>query len=103
MDKNLLPHLRKFSEIWDVHHSADWPTDLGSNEGELMMIDTVVSGCVTYFLESSDGLDPQRVEILQSCLADLDNLFPDLHESAMTYFDRIRVLSSFMLNGTPIP
>lgn len=33
-----------------------------------MTLDTVISGCVTYYLESEDGLDPQRIDILENCL-----------------------------------
>ncbi|MCZ6800384.1 MAG: hypothetical protein O7F12_07855 [Nitrospirae bacterium] len=85
------------NEIWEAHRSTDWPTDLGSQEGELMMIDTVMSGCATYYLEAEDGLDPQRREMLKSCVEDLENLLPDLDPSAEPYFQRLHQLGSLML------
>ena len=70
---------------------------LGPKEGELMMLDTVISGCVTYFLQSRNGLDRQRLEILQECLVDLDCVLPELEEEAITYFQRLHTLGSLLL------
>ena len=41
----------KFDEVWQGHQAADWPGDLGGDEGQLMTLDTVIGGCVTYFFE----------------------------------------------------
>ncbi|MEK6527133.1 MAG: hypothetical protein AABZ22_09690, partial [Nitrospirota bacterium] len=76
---------------------AGWPKFTDPNEGELMTLDTVISGCVTYYLESEDGLDPQRVEILESCLADLNGLLPELADEAGQYFERLRTLATLLL------
>ena len=83
--------------LWENHRQADWPSDLGSYEGELMMIDTVISGCATYYTESGEGLDPQRVTILEDCLSDLENLLPDLGDPALPYFSRLQTLGNLML------
>lgn len=83
--------------LWQVHRDAGWPKFTDPNEGELMTLDTVISGCVTYYLESEDGLDPQRVEILESCLADLNGLLPELADEAGQYFERLRSLATLLL------
>ncbi|OLB01815.1 MAG: hypothetical protein E6K58_03705 [Nitrospirae bacterium] len=83
--------------LWHLHREARWPTFTDLNEGQLMTLDTVISGCVTYYLESENGLDPQRVEILESCLADLNGLLPDLAAEASPYFDRLRTLATMLL------
>ncbi len=83
--------------LWQVHRDAGWPKFTDPNEGELMTLDTVISGCVTYYLESEDGLDPQRVEILESCLADLNGLLPELADEADQYFERLRTLATLLL------
>lgn len=83
--------------LWQVHRDAGWPKFTDPNEGELMTLDTVISGCVTYYLESEDGLDPQRVEILESCLVDLNGLLPDLADEAGQYFERLRTLATSLL------
>jgi hypothetical protein len=85
--------------LWQVHRDAGWPKVSGPHEGELMTLDTVISGCVTFFLESEDGLDPQRVEILESCLTDLNGLLPDLAEEAEPYFERLRRLADLLLTA----
>lgn len=64
-----------------------------------MTLDTVISGCVTCFLETEAGLDSQRVEILESCLADLNELLPDLADEAVPYFERLRALAGLVLEA----
>ncbi len=86
----------KFDEVWKVHQAADWPEGLGSDEGQLMTLDTVIGGCVTYYVEEKE-LDEQRVNILRDCLADLDNVLSDLSESTRDYFRRIQFLGTTLL------
>ncbi|MGH7231667.1 MAG: hypothetical protein ACREJU_09955 [Nitrospiraceae bacterium] len=83
--------------LWHTHREAGWPKVSSPHEGELMTLDTVISGCVTYFLESEEGLDRPRVEILESCLADLNELLPDLSEEDGPYFERLRRLGDLLL------
>jgi hypothetical protein len=66
-----------------------------------MTLDTVIGGCVAYYLESDDALDPQRVEILESCLEDLNGLLPELSVEAGDYFERLRMLASLLLDIHP--
>lgn len=82
--------------LWEIHRAADWPTGVGSREGELMTLDTVVSGCVTYFFEEHK-LDPQRVAILEDCLSDLEAVLPELSEEPLDYFERVRQLGASLL------
>jgi hypothetical protein len=83
-----------FDEVWQVHQAADWPGDLGSDEGQLMTLDTVIGGCLTYFFEEQE-LDVQRVEILRDCLAELDGVAQDLF--ATDYFRRLQFLGRTLL------
>ena len=85
------------NELWQTHRNASWPGSLGDQEGELMMLDTVVAGCVTYFFDEED-LDPQRVEILQDSLGDLEKILPELSDQALEYFERLQRLGSLLLN-----
>jgi hypothetical protein len=84
----------------EIHQKAGWPTGLGPHEGELMTLDTVISGCVRYYF-SEDALDPQRMEILESCKNDLEVLLPDLEGEARNYFDRLQALACFLLDAHP--
>lgn len=83
--------------LWQVHRDAGWPNFSGPSQGELMTLDTVVSGCVTYYLESESGLDSQRLVILEDCLADLNGLLPDLADEAVAYFVRLQRLGNLLL------
>ena len=84
--------------LWEIHCEASWPASLGTLEGELMTLDTVISGCARYYL-SENRLDLQRIEILESCKNDLESLLPDLHGEAQNYFDRLRTLARILLES----
>ncbi len=88
----------ELTELWETHQNAPWPESLGPTEGELMMVDTVIAGCVTYFSQESE-LDPQRVGILQDSLSDLDNLLPELPDQAVGYFERLQKLGLRLLDS----
>ncbi len=86
------------TSIWETHRDAGWPHFSSPHEGELMTLDTVISGCVVYYMEHREGLDVQRVEILESCLSDLEALLPDLvDQDSRVYFDRLKVLAHLLL------
>ncbi len=86
------------TRLWEIHQAAEWPVDVGSREGELMTLDTVVSGCVTYFFEERE-LDPQRVVILEDCLSDLEAVLPELSEEPLDYFQRVKQLGALLLEA----
>ena len=87
---------QKFNEVWQVHKNADWPEDLGGDEGQLMTLDTVIGGCVTYYYDEHD-LDDQRVEILRDCLAELDGVVQEISEVPSEYFRRLQFLGTTLL------
>lgn len=83
--------------LWETHCSAQWPEALGGAEGELMMLDTVIAGCVSYFMEEA-SLDDQRIGILQDSLSELQELLPELPDHAVSYFERLQALGVLLLN-----
>ncbi len=85
-----------FQEAWQMHQDAEWPGDLGSNEGQLMTLDTVIGGCLTYFFDEED-LDEQRVEILRDCLAELEGVEENIPETSSEYFHRLQSLGTTLL------
>lgn len=62
-----------------------------------MTIDTVISGCVVYFLDSPEGLDAQRLVIVEDCVTDLDQLTEELEADYRPYFQRLRDLGLLLL------
>ena len=66
-----------------------------------MTIDTVISGCVVYFLDSSEGLDDQRIAIVKDCLGDLDELTEALDTESQAYFIRLRELGAMLTGDEP--
>lgn len=86
------------TRLWEIHQAADWPDAVGPREGELMTLDTVVSGCVTYFFEERH-VDPQRMVILEDCLSDLEAVLPELSEEILDYFERVKQLAALLLEA----
>ena len=84
--------------LWEAHKEARWPLLASQHEGPLMTLDTVISGCVVYFLDSHEGLDSQRLGIVKDCVADLDNLTDELEEGCRPYFHRLRHLGALLIN-----
>ena len=88
------------SALWREHQEADWPVSGEVNEGQLMTLDTVVAGCVTYYFEEQ-SLDEKRLVILDDCLADLENLVSDLDPDSgahFEYFERLQQLGKLLLD-----
>ena len=89
------------ASAWEAHCSDGWPRFNSPNQGQLMTLDTVISGCVVFFLDSPDGLDVQRVEILKDCLSDLDNVTTELDTECQPYFLRLHRLGELLLAASP--
>jgi hypothetical protein len=88
--------MNDLATLWHIHREAQWPKLAGPLEGELMTLDTVISGCVTYYLEER-ALDAPRIAILEDCLDDLSELLPDLPDHACGYFGRLHHLATLLL------
>jgi len=91
--------MNSLETLWHTHRDAAWPKFSNPNEGELMTLDTVISGCVAYYLDSPEGLDPQRRAMLETCLADLEGLLPGLPDDVREYFQRARSLARLLLDA----
>ena len=83
--------------LWETHKTERWPQVGNQQEGPLMTLDTVISGCVVYFLDSPEGLDAQRISIVEDCVADLDSLIDELDEDCLPYFQRLRHLGALLI------
>jgi hypothetical protein len=83
--------------LWETHKEERWPQVGSQQEGPLMTLDTVISGCVVYFLDSPEGLDAQRIRIVEDCVADLDNLTDELDKDCLPYFQRLRHLGTLLI------
>jgi len=91
MDREVL------TRLWETHKHDNWPRVGSQYEGPLMTLDTVISGCVVYFLDSQEGLDEQRRNIVGECLSDLETMELELDEDCRPYFQRLRELGTLLL------
>ena len=87
----------RLAKLWKSHKDDNWPNIAGGHEGPLMTLDTVISGCVVYFLDEQKGLDEQRRNILGDCLSDLETLEMELDEECRPYFQRLHELGTMLL------
>ncbi len=87
--------------LWETHKEADWPRCDSPQEGALMTLDTVISGCVVYCVEHRADLDLQRIEMLRACLADLDAILPEVTDDSREYFERLRALGGILVDAPP--
>lgn len=94
---------RAIETAWEQHRSNGWPQFSSPHEGELMTLDTVISGCVVYFLDSPDGLDEPRLAIVNDCLQELDALTTELDADCLPYFGRLRELGELLLTVQSSP
>jgi hypothetical protein len=85
------------AEAWAQHCTEGWPRFSSPHEGQLMTLDTVISGCVVFYLDTPEGLDEQRVGILKDCIGDLDDLTSELDGDSQAYFLRLRQLGERLL------
>jgi hypothetical protein len=88
---------------WEQHCLVGWPQFSSPHQGPLMTLDTVISGCVVFFLDSPEGLDPQRIALVRDCLNELEDLTAELDTDSQAYFLRLRRLGEILLTATPQP
>ena len=68
-----------------------------------MTLDTVIGGCVVYYLDSQEGLDEQRKGIVSDCLSDLEAFESELEDDCRPYFQRLRELGTLLLIAPHAP
>lgn len=88
---------------WKQYCVVGWPQFTSPHQGPLMTLDTVISGCVVFFLDSPEGLDPQRIALVRDCLDELNELTAELDTDVQAYFLRLRRLGEMLLTTTPQP
>jgi hypothetical protein len=85
--------------LWGRHQQEALPDVPGLNKGELLVLDEVIGGCISYYLNAGRTLDAQRLIILRDCQADLDRLLPELEGPALDYFGRLGSLAELVLSS----
>jgi len=85
------------ASAWKTHCAEGWPEFSSPHQGQLMTLDTVIAGCVVFYLDSREGLDDQRMAIVKDCVGDLEELTTDLDAGSQAYFVRLRHLGELLL------
>ena len=90
--------MERLIPIWEKYCEAPWPGGTGPHEGELMTLDSVITGCVRDFLADTK-LHSHRIEILKNCVSELDTLLPELEGEGRDYFNRLQEMGEMLLKG----
>jgi hypothetical protein len=85
--------------LWERHQQEALPEVPALSKGELWVLDEVIGGCISYYLDAGRTLDMQRLDILRDCRADLDRLLPELEGQALEYFRRLGTLAELVLSS----
>ncbi len=86
--------------LWGRHQQEALPEVPVSSKGELWVLDEVIGGCISYYLDAGRTLDIQRLAILRDCQADLARLLPELEGPAREYFFRLETLAELVSEAT---
>jgi hypothetical protein len=85
--------------LWGRHQQEALPEVPALSKGELWVLDEVIGGCISYYLDAGRTLDMQRLDMLRDCRADLDRLLPGLEGPALEYFRRLGNLAELVLSS----
>jgi hypothetical protein len=89
--------------LWRAHRQAELPDVPRESKGELWVLDEVIGGCVSFYLNGGGTLDQPRVAVLEDCRADLERLMPDLEGAAASYFSRLGMLAGLLIETLKKP
>jgi hypothetical protein len=87
---------------WREHAAAPFPRGLAGQEVagiDLALLDTIVAGCVSTFLDRKGTLDTWRTATLGLCYRHLTVVVKDTDRSARIYFARLEELARLVLEA----
>jgi hypothetical protein len=91
--------------MWDEYQSMAFPDDYAGkdiNDICVTSLDTFAAGCISAYV--GDGrLDKKRIEVLRSCLDDLDTIIPALDERPKVYFSALKEICVEIVKDTKLP
>ncbi|MGW0903317.1 hypothetical protein [Streptomyces sp. NPDC002853] len=89
--------VQKATHLWQEHLDAEFPVHLRGVEFEdidMVLLDTHTAGCAHTWINNDGALDPERIRILQTCVADLDRVIPQISDpSGREYYQRLHQLA----------
>jgi len=80
-----------------------FPADCRGKEVEgvdLVMIDSVIVGCISTFIGENGNLDQQRLKTLKGSRNDLTAIIPKLSADAKEYYVMLQEMTDLVLNAT---
>src|SRR2546427_11655921 len=76
--------------LWHAHRQAPLPDVPRESMGELWVLDEVIGGCMNFYLQAGGALDAPRKGVLEDCRGELDLVLPDMEETGVYYFSRLK-------------
>lgn len=97
---------RTFNEIeeqWNRWTKIPFPTsasDMEPNGNDLVSLDTFSAGCIDTFVRNRGKLDRDRINVLRSCVDELESSFGELTGDVKTYFAELLDISRKVLTSS---
>jgi hypothetical protein len=87
--------------MWQAHYDRSFPLRLrGAEIGniDLVLLDSDTAGCVSSWLSNGGHLDPERTQILEACMQDLDTALEVFTDSEEHYYlQQLRILAAAVI------
>jgi hypothetical protein len=80
--------LKRIRKLWDEYQKQPFPEGYAGkdvNDICVTSLDSFAAGCISAYV-GNGKLDKKRINILKSCLDELDSILPELNEYPKEYF-----------------
>jgi hypothetical protein len=90
---------QRLEALHQKHQAAPFPRHLlePDREGDLYIINSIISSCVSTFLKDDRMLDLHRTAQLGICYHATAKRLPDLPEEAILYYSRLEMMANIVL------
>ena len=95
-----MPTRDDIARMWDDHRKLPFPTrarGVEVGEVDLVLLDSLASGCISSYTTGDGRLDPTKVELLKDLARQLRRVESELDSSTTHYFAQLSALISAVL------
>lgn len=99
--KNRKP-MTEIEQLWQESLRYAFPREVNGatiNGVDLTEVDSFSAGCISSFIDSKGTLDQNRVNILKSCISDLEKIILTLEGEAKRYFEKRLRLGKLVISA----
>jgi hypothetical protein len=98
----LMSNLKQTRTLWNEFKKMPFPDGYAGKDVNgicVTSLDTFAAGCISAYT-SNGNLDRNRIQVLKSCLDDLDLILPELSEHPKKYFLSLKQICVEIIKNT---